>query len=179
MFKKMLFWLVSKRIGPDMPVTHWLLHSKRLGRKLCVSKFKKFGKGSEFRVGAYAINTNKIVIGDFVTIRPETMLFATSDQEEEQIIIEDYALIGSGVHVYVSNHNFNNTNKPIYFQGHGAASKVHIKTGCWIGANVIILPGVTVGVNSVVGAGSVVTKDVPDNCVFAGSPARLIKELYN
>ena len=52
-----------------------------------------------------------------------------------------------------------------------------MKEGSWIGANAIILPGVTIGKNAVVGAGSVVTKNVPDFSVFAGAPARLIKML--
>lgn len=47
----------------------------------------------------------------------------------------------------------------------------------WIGVNVTILPGVTIGENAVVGAGAVVTKDVPDNAVVVGNPARVIKYL--
>ena len=46
----------------------------------------------------------------------------------------------------------------------------------WIGSGAIVLPGVTIGDNSVIGAGSVVTKDVPENCVYGGNPAKLIKK---
>ena len=56
-------------------------------------------------------------------------------------------------------------------------SPVRIKRGAWIGARAIILPGVTIGENAVVGAGSVVTKDVPDNSVVVGNPAKIIKEI--
>ena len=49
----------------------------------------------------------------------------------------------------------------------------------WIGGNVTILPGVTIGNNVVVAAGAVVTKDIPDNCVVAGVPARKIKDIEN
>lgn len=55
--------------------------------------------------------------------------------------------------------------------------RVHIKRNAWIGANVAILPGVTVGENSVVAAGAVVSKDVPDNVVVGGIPAKIIKQL--
>jgi acetyltransferase-like isoleucine patch superfamily enzyme len=175
MIKKIIFWMKARRLGPDMPLTHILLHSRRLGYKLCQKKFDLFDEGSSFRPGAYAIETDKISIGKHVTIRPGTMLFASPLSSDIQIRIGDYALIGSGVHVYVSNHAFEDTERPIYFQGHGAVRPVIIEEGCWIGANAIILPGVTIGKNAVVGAGSVVTKNVADYSVVAGIPARVIK----
>lgn len=177
MIKKLVFWINCNRIGPDIPLTHFLLYSKRLSKWLCKKKFKDFGKDSEFRAGAYAVETNKISIGKNVTIRPGTMLFATSlhSELEAQITIEDYALIGSGVHVYVSNHSFLDPMNEIYFQGHENVKEVYIRSGCWIGANSIILPGVTIGRNSVVGAGSVVTKSIPDFSVAVGVPAKVIR----
>ena len=57
------------------------------------------------------------------------------------------------------------------------AKPVVIRDGCWIGANTVILPGVTVGENCVIGAGSVVTRDVPPNSFAAGNPCRVIREL--
>ena len=56
---------------------------------------------------------------------------------------------------------------------------VTIGNDVWIGANCTILPGVTIGNNVVVAAGAVVTKDVPDNCVVGGVPAKIIKEIEN
>ena len=61
----------------------------------------------------------------------------------------------------------------------GIAKPVHIGNDVWIGGNVTILPGVTIGNNVVVAAGAVVTKDVPDNCVVGGVPARKIKDIEN
>ncbi|WP_295020690.1 DapH/DapD/GlmU-related protein [Sulfurimonas sp.] len=86
-------------------------------------------------------------------------------------------MLGSGVHIYVSNHKFDDTSISILKQGHSAPKSVTLKYGCWIGANTIILPGVTIGQNSVVGAGSVVTKSIPENAVYAGNPAKIIKQL--
>lgn len=57
------------------------------------------------------------------------------------------------------------------------ASPVTIGDDVWLGANVVILPGVTIGSNVVVAAGAVVTKDVPSNCVVGGVPARILKTL--
>ena len=54
-----------------------------------------------------------------------------------------------------------------------------VKRNAWLGANVTVLAGVTIGENAIVAAGSVVTKDVPDNMVVAGSPARVIREIKN
>ena len=61
----------------------------------------------------------------------------------------------------------------------GIAKPVTIGNDVWIGANCTILPGVTIGNNVVVAAGAVVTKDVPDNCVAGGVPAKIIKEIEN
>nr|WP_324248840.1 DapH/DapD/GlmU-related protein [Streptococcus macedonicus] len=61
----------------------------------------------------------------------------------------------------------------------GIAKPVTIGNDVWIGGNVTILPGVTIGNNVVVAAGAVVTKDIPDNCVVAGVPAKMIKTIDN
>lgn len=54
---------------------------------------------------------------------------------------------------------------------------IHIGKSVWIGAHATILPNVTIGDNAIVGAGSVVTKDVPDNAIVAGNPARFIRNI--
>lgn len=56
-------------------------------------------------------------------------------------------------------------------------NSIRIKKNAWLGANVTVLPGVTIGENSVVSADSTVTKDVPDNVIVAGTPARIIKSI--
>ena len=54
---------------------------------------------------------------------------------------------------------------------------VHIGRNCWLGAGVIVLPGVTIGDNTVIGAGSVVTKDIPANVVAVGNPCKVLREI--
>ena len=54
---------------------------------------------------------------------------------------------------------------------------VHIGRNCWLGTGVIVLPGVTIGDNVVVGAGSIVTKDLPDNVVAVGNPCRVLRQI--
>ncbi|WP_312922329.1 acyltransferase [Stutzerimonas nitrititolerans] len=165
----------ADRLGPDIPFTHWKLYFKSKMVNLCKEKFLNFGDNSEFRAGAYADACSKIHIGSNVVIRPGSFIFAEPSGEKGRIIIEDNVLIGSGVHIYASNHAFEDSSTDIFYQGQQEGRCVFLRKGCWIGANAIILPGVTIGKNSVVGAGSVVTKDVPDFSVAVGNPARVIK----
>jgi acetyltransferase-like isoleucine patch superfamily enzyme len=91
------------------------------------------------------------------------------------VSVSDDVLIGPEVIIYSQNHIYKNLEKKISAQGY-LTSSVSICDNVWIGARSIILPGVKIGSNSIIGAGSVVTKDVPSNCVYAGNPAKLIKQ---
>jgi maltose O-acetyltransferase len=84
------------------------------------------------------------------------------------VIIGPYCVIHSG------NHNFDDLDKPIMFQGF-TKKPVEIGDNCWLGASVIVLPGVRIGSGSVIGAGSVVTRNVPPNSVVVGNPARILR----
>jgi len=162
------------RIGPDCSFTHKRLFFKSSMINLCKKKFKSFDNSSEFRPYAYAHFPSRISIGKRVVIRPGTVLSADKGAE---IIIEDDVLMGMGIHIYVDNHKYVDPETPIIDQGYFDSKGVIIEKGSWIGANVIILPGVIIGANSVVGAGSVVTKSVPSGTVYAGNPAKFIKEI--
>ena len=178
--ERIKFWRSVDRIGPDILLTHWRLYFKSSMKKLCTKKFKYFGEGAEFRPGAYAEACSKISIGNDVVIRPGTFLFADPTEGSGEILIEDKVLIGSGVHFYTNNHRFSDINIPIFDQGYPEpklSDSIVLRKGCWIGAAAIILPGVEVGENSVIGAGSVVTKSVPPMVVFAGNPGKIIRNL--
>lgn len=86
------------------------------------------------------------------------------------LTIEDDTKIALNWTIATHNHDF--YDRPVI-----TCKLVHIKKNVWIGVNVTILPGVTIGENAIVGAGSVVTKDVPDNAVVVGTPAKVIKYL--
>ncbi len=177
-WSRIRFWKNADRIGPDILYTHWRLYFKSTMRKLCMQKFKYFGEGSEFRPGSYAEACSKIEIGKNVVIRPGTFLFADPTEGGGGIFIEDKVLIGSGVHFYTNNHEFSDVTKPIFDQGYPEpklTNSIILRRGCWIGACVIILPGVEIGENAIVGAASVVTKSVPPCTVFAGNPAKFVR----
>jgi acetyltransferase-like isoleucine patch superfamily enzyme len=145
--------------------------------RLCSKKFKHFGMGAEFRPGAYAVCCSKISLGSRVIVRPGSMLFADPRENGAQITIEDDVMMGSGVHIYVHNHRFDDPAVPIIDQGYYASESVVLKRGCWIGANTVVLPGVTIGENAVVGAGSVVSNSIAARVLAAGNPAKVIREI--
>lgn len=181
--RKYKFDVNTDRLGPDCPFTHWRLYFKEKMKAICEKKFFFFGENAEFRAGAYAIACSKISIGKNVIIRPGTMLFADprNDVKDRKItgniILQDNVMLGSSVHIYVSNHRYDMSDKDIMEQGHSDAKDVILKRGVWIGANCTILSGVVIGENSVVAAGSVVTKSFPPRVMVAGVPAKIIKYL--
>jgi len=172
-----MFWHNADRIGPDIPYTHWRLHFKSTMLKLCKRKFLHFDDTADFRPGAYAICCSKISVGKRVVVRPSSMLFADPREGGAGIIIEDDVMMGSGIHLYVHNHCFDNPDIPIIDQGHYVSQEVVLKKGCWVGANAIVLPGVTIGENAVVSAGSVVTKSIPPRVLAGGNPAGVMRSI--
>ncbi|WP_436414228.1 acyltransferase [Petrimonas sp.] len=176
-FKRIKFWNSADRIGPDIPTTHWKLFFRSTMLKLCKKKFLFFSNTAEIRPGSYIIGCSQISIGDNVVIRPHVQMHGETSSLSESISIEDNVLVGCGVHFYVENHKFDNPDLDIICQGHSLAKPILIQKGSWIGANAIILPGVTIGRNTVVAAGSVVTKSFGPNLVIGGVPARIIKKI--
>ncbi|MFA6275882.1 MAG: acyltransferase [Pedobacter sp.] len=172
---KIKFWANTDRIGPDILGTYWKIFFKNTMLKPCTKKFHSFPNSSDSRLGAYVVGCSEISIRHRVVIRPATMLHVETKTLKSSIIIEDDVMLESRIHLYIENHCFHNHNMPIINQDYYNAKQVILKKGCWIGANAIILPGVTIGENSVVGAGTIVTKSVPDRVVVIGNPAKVIK----
>lgn len=117
----------------------------------------------------------EIIIGDNVNIETDCHISAINS-----VIIEDNVLIAS--FVYISDHSHGEINanslitpplaRPLISKG-----PIRICKNVWLGEKVTVLPGVTIGEGSIIGANSVVTKDIPPYCVACGSPARIIKKL--
>lgn len=84
-------------------------------------------------------------------------------------------MMGPYVIIYTQNHNTNNPDLLMREQGMRELQPVTIEDDVWIGARVIILPGVTIGEGAVIGAGAVVSKNVPPYSVFVGNPGRVVK----
>lgn len=110
----------------------------------------------------------RIVIGDCVLISPGTHIVAS-----EEIVIGSDTMIASNC--YISDSDWHDTyDRTAELDKH---KPIRIGENVWLGVRVIVAKGVTIGENSIIGAGAVVTQDIPANCIAAGNPARVVREL--
>ena len=127
--------------------------------------FPEIGENSRIVTPLKGVRFNKVSIGKNVVINSDCLMMAAGG-----ITIEDDVMIAANAQLISNNHDLDNrwiiTCKP-----------VRICRRAWIGAGATILPGVTIGENAVVGAGSVVTKSVEANTIVAGNPAKVIRKI--
>lgn len=110
-----------------------------------------------------------IHIADHVYIGPEAYIWAVGGLE-----IGENVIIGPRVNIHTSNHRYDGATM-LPYDDVSYLEPVRIEKNVWIGANVLICPGITIGEGSVIALGAVVTKDVPKGAVVGGNPARVIK----
>lgn len=130
--------------------------AERCGRNVIVKHNAQIGKGVGLIVGNNAQLGQNCCIGNHVAIG-------------------DDVLMGPDVVIMTSSHAFADPTIPINQQGALILRPVVIGRDVWIGTRVIVMPGVTIGNHAVIGAGAVVTKDVPDFAIVGGVPAKLIR----
>lgn len=94
--------------------------------------------------------------------------------DDTHIYIGDYTMIGPNVTLATAGHPIL---PELREKGYQFNMPVRIGKNCWLGAGVIVLPGITIGDNTVVGAGSIVTKDLPPNVVAVGNPCKVLREI--
>ena len=127
--------------------------------------FAEIGEGSFVAPGLHGAAMGSVKIGKHVFINNNPLMMARGG-----ITIEDDVQMAADCSLLSNNHD-------PYDRQLLVCKLILVKKGAWIGARAIILPGVCVGKHAIVGAGSVVTKDVPDYGVVVGNPARLIRTL--
>lgn len=135
--------------------------------------YRKFSLGTKSVIESYCCINNAVgdvVIGNHTRIGIHNTIIGP-------VTIGNHVNLAQGITVTALNHNFIDTTLRIDEQGI-STNPVVIGDDVWIGANAVILPGVTIGRHVVVAAGAVVTKDVPDNCVVGGIPAKVLKDLH-
>lgn len=167
-------------------------------------EFRSCGRRCRFGVFDRLREAGNISIGDDVTIGEHTVIELFSAYRDQAFTphmeVGNYSHIGDHSHISCVNHiyigNGVRMGRRVFItdNAHGASDRslldenplfrpisskgpVMIYDNAWIGEMAVILPGVTIGKGSIVGAGAVVTKDVPEYCVVGGNPARLIKKL--
>lgn len=94
--------------------------------------------------------------------------------DDTHIYIGDYTMLGPNVVIASGGHPILPELREKFYQYN---APVHIGRNCWLGAGVIVVPGITIGDNVVIGAGSVVTKDIPSNVIAVGNPCRVLREI--
>lgn len=94
-----------------------------------------------------------------------------------KIIIDDHVKIGFGVHIMDTDFHSINAEIRMSSDNDVKTAPIHIKRNAFIGAHSLILKGVVVGENSIIGAGAVVTKSIPDNEIWGGNPVKFIKQI--
>ncbi len=134
--------------------------------------YRRFFLGNHSVIESYCCINNAVgdvVIGDYTRIGIHNTIIGP-------VCIGSHVNLAQGITVTALNHNFEDKTKRIDEQGI-TTKPVIIGDDVWIGANAVILPGVTIGKHCVVAAGAVVTKDVPDNTIVGGVPAKEIKKI--
>ncbi len=143
-------------------------HAIHIGRDTMIGPHVSITAG--MTPGQELINDRMVVIGDRCLIGRHSSIAA-----HFEIVIDDDVFFGPNVYVTDQNHATTDRDVPIGRQSL-PEKPVFIGAGSWLGANVVVTPGVNIGAHVAVGAGSVVTHDLPDHCVAVGAPARVVKQ---
>lgn len=160
---------VETRIGDDAVIrSHTVIYAGnrigsnfQTGHGVLVREDNEIG--DDVSIGSHAIVEHHVRIGNHARLHSNVFV-------PEFSILEDGCWLGPNVVV-------TNARYPLSPDAKTNLKGAHIKRGAKIGANATLLPGVTIGVNALVGAGAVVTQDVPDGAVVVGNPARVIKRI--
>lgn len=144
--------------------------AKEIRKFLCCRIFPIAGGKLNVEQGAYFGNGKDIKVGYEVG-------FGRNFQCRNVVLqVGDYLMMGEDVLFQGGKHNFEDTETPMGHQGGGGKTELQIDSDVWIGARVIVLPGCKhIGKGVIIGAGSVVTKDIPDYAIVGGNPARVLK----
>lgn len=129
--------------------------------------FKNFGENSTIKPDLCVEAASLVSIGNNSSIMSHCTIFAGAGVE-----IGDNVQISANCVISGATHPLDSKKRKIQID-----KKVYIRNNVWIGMSVSILPGITIGENSIIGAGSVVTKNVPDNEIWIGNPAKFYKKL--
>lgn len=137
---------------------------------LCSNIFYKIGKNVRIDKGVHFGFGNLIEIGD-------NSYFGKNNYIPHNIKVGNNVMIGPDLFIPTNSHRFDRTDIPMRLQGMTSSEKINIiEDDVWIGARVFINYGIKIGKGAIIGAGSVVTKDIPPYEIWGGNPAKLIRK---
>ena len=167
-FISLVSWILYCSIAIHLPksTSHVSLGAKYI-RAILVRGFTQ-SKGKNINIERKVTISRKVKIGN------NSGLGIGSTIQGEAIIGDD-VMIGAECYIYTQNHKHDRTDIHMIKQGYEIEKPVVIDDDVWIGSRVTILPGVHIGKGVVIGASSVVTKDIPDYSIACGNPARVVK----
>ncbi len=137
-------------------------------RFICDPLFKKAGRNINIERGAFFGFGHLVSIGDNASLGINCTV-------RGPLTLGDNVMIGPDVVFLTGNHRFDRTDIPMIQQGFTKWKPITVGNDVWIGMRSIFLPGVTIGEGAIIGAGSVVTKDIPAYAIVGGNPARFIR----
>lgn len=167
--KKILGKIIYYVIGIRMPISYSRFSfGSRKVRAFC-GKLLLDSCGENINIEKGALFEQHVSLGDNSGI-------GIRAQIEDYVTIGNNVMMGPDCMIFTQNHDYSNKEIPMCEQGFSSVRSVSIEDDVWIGARVIILPGVVVGKGSIIGAGAVVTKNVEPYTIVGGNPAKFIKK---
>ena len=180
--KKMVDWLIMNQVETR---PRWFIRLlaplyQHRGRhaiihhsvRMDTPPYRKFWLGDYSVVESFACINNAVgdvIIGNHTRIGLHNTIIGP-------VTIGSHVNLAQGITITALNHNFDDSEKRIDQQGI-STKEVVLEDDIWVGANAVILPGVTIGKHAVVAAGAIVTKDVPPHSLVAGVPAKVIRQI--
>ncbi len=170
----------------------------RLYTLLIASQFREIGAGARISPPFRFYGLNQMSLGEKAFIARDCWIHIVGGHDEEgpakiiikahagigmgatisaarEVVIEEYALLARNVYISDHAHAYENIGIPIMHQDINGIAPVRIGRSSWLGQNVVVLPGVTIGRHCIIGANSVVNKSIPDFSIAVGAPARVVK----
>lgn len=159
---------VGLKMANILPIndSHINLGQKQIRSFFARLYLKNAGKNIDIQKGARF--SHHCEIGNNSGIGQDSRLYG-------KVIIGNDVMMGPNCWIYTQNHEYSSIDKPMNVQGPMPMKPVIIGNDVWIGGRVTILPGVKIGNGTILGAGAVVTKDVPDYAIVGGNPAKILK----
>ena len=161
-----LYYFIARHLPSSDSL--YSLGSKKIRYFICKGLFGKTGKNVNIEHGAFFGSGRDIEIDDFSGL-------GINCRVSGPLKIGMYCMMGPDVMIYTANHEIGRLDIPMVLQGETPKKRVVLEDDVWVGARAIILPGITIHKGAIIGAGAVVTKDVPPYAIVGGNPAKIIK----